>query len=320
MKSLLLSAAALTLVLTACGKQAAPPPAPAPASQAAPAPAAPANEMTKEDKEKAMEEAVAIDTKCDEAASYVMAMEFQLWKQGIDTPADRERLNSDAIIEIFRVAKNYMTGTTDVSPASTDGRMENLYALSAALHKINPNQQAQADELGIKPISMYDLITQALTIGLEIKHNRRDPGTVPQWVTEVLRAQPTAIYLLQVRHNFLGAMPLADISQIKAEGWLGLNSLLHQAEMFLSPWTPNFNEMNQAMLAYDVLKMQYASATGQFLISINENPKLDPSLVKIWKHMRQDRTANTKEDTAAGPRTDLIVQLKGAAGNFSDGN
>jgi hypothetical protein len=63
MKSLLLSAAAMTVFLSACGKEPAPPaPAPAqPAPQAAPAPApaAPASAMSDEDKTKAMEAAKA---------------------------------------------------------------------------------------------------------------------------------------------------------------------------------------------------------------------------------------------------------------------
>jgi hypothetical protein len=61
MKSLLLSAAVMTMILSACGKETAPsaqPPAKS-SSEAAPAPAAPAGEMTKEDKEKAMEAAKA---------------------------------------------------------------------------------------------------------------------------------------------------------------------------------------------------------------------------------------------------------------------
>ena len=61
MKSLLLSAAVVTVILSACGKEPAPPAqSPAmPSSQVAPPPAAPAGEMTKEDKEKAMDAAKA---------------------------------------------------------------------------------------------------------------------------------------------------------------------------------------------------------------------------------------------------------------------
>ncbi|MCX7135854.1 MAG: hypothetical protein NTW47_04165 [Proteobacteria bacterium] len=63
MKPLLLTAAVMTVFLSACGKEPAKPAAPeVPATAVAPAPAAapaPAGEMSKEDKDKAMEAAKA---------------------------------------------------------------------------------------------------------------------------------------------------------------------------------------------------------------------------------------------------------------------
>jgi hypothetical protein len=59
MKSLLLSAAVMTVILSACGRETAPPAQPPAKSSSQAAPGAPASEMTKEDKEKAMEEAKA---------------------------------------------------------------------------------------------------------------------------------------------------------------------------------------------------------------------------------------------------------------------
>ena len=63
MKYLLVSAAVMTVILGACSKEFTPPRQPAvklPSSQAVPSPIAPAGEMTKEDKEKAMEAAKAV--------------------------------------------------------------------------------------------------------------------------------------------------------------------------------------------------------------------------------------------------------------------
>ena len=59
MKSLLLSAAVITVMLSACGKETVPSTQPPAKSSSQAAPAAPAGEMTKEDKEKAMEAAKA---------------------------------------------------------------------------------------------------------------------------------------------------------------------------------------------------------------------------------------------------------------------
>ena len=274
---------------------------------------------TRTNRLKRMEDSVSIDAKISEAAKFVMAMEFQLWKKSVDSPAERELLYVDAMQELFRSSKNYMTGTTDVSPASNNARMQNLYALSAALHRINPNQQAQADALGFTAVSMYDLITEALTLGFQIKSGSLAYTAVPAWVTEVLRSEDTAIYLLRVRYNFLGAMPLADISKIKAEGWFGLNAFIHEADMFLLSWTPDFSNLNQSQVAYEILKMQYASNTGRFLKTINVNPMQSNQVIKIWKHMRQDRTTQTAID-AAGERADLLSQLKGTVTDFENGN
>ena len=62
MKSLLLSAAVMTVILSACGKEAVPPAQPPaqPSFQSAPVSTVPIGGMTKEDKEKAMEAAKAV--------------------------------------------------------------------------------------------------------------------------------------------------------------------------------------------------------------------------------------------------------------------
>jgi hypothetical protein len=57
MKSLLLSAAVMTVLLSACGKEPAAPAQPAPQAAPAPAPAAPAAAMSDEEKMKIVNEA-----------------------------------------------------------------------------------------------------------------------------------------------------------------------------------------------------------------------------------------------------------------------
>ena len=61
MKTLLLFAAAITVILSACSKEPAPTaqPIPQPSPQAVPGPVAPVGELTTQDKEKALEAAKA---------------------------------------------------------------------------------------------------------------------------------------------------------------------------------------------------------------------------------------------------------------------
>jgi hypothetical protein len=235
-----------------------------------------------------MEESKSIEAKISEAGKFFMAMEFQLWKPKLNTEDEMLSHDEDAIVEFFRSIKNYMKpGEENLSPASSDDNMLNLYSLAAAMHRVNPEAEKLGREYGYTPKSFLDLLEEGLRAGVAIRDGRQDMHDIPNYILETLREEQAAIYILRLRYNFLAAMPLADVSKIEEDGgFLGIPGLFRKAHMVLGGWNADVSKLNPSELEYASIKMEGAIQTRDFLKGIGVDPKTDKNLLKIYRHMR----------------------------------
>src|ERR1017187_4161859 len=115
----------------------------------------------------AMDKATTIEKKLDEATNYYFAFEFQQFSNlGSDTLARFEGKKAEAIQEFLMVIQEYISdkdSLKDVSPSCSSAKCQNLYALVTTMGLMNPVQLEYAAANGFTPVSVLDLLEQALS-------------------------------------------------------------------------------------------------------------------------------------------------------------
>ena len=260
--------------------------------------------------QKAMQDAQTLDAKVVKAGEMIMALEFQLLKTKGDPVSDHEHVYETSVKDFLSIVANYMDKKPKIK-IGENGNMENLYALSAVLHRVNPNQVEQAALNGVVAPSIYSLIKEALIMGEEIKAGKRDFRKIPAWAREVLRQENTVvIYLLNLRYNFLISMPLAKVSDISKKGFL------NKLGMLLRPWDAEIENLNATELEYECMKFEYGLETRDFLTSIGREVVTDKNLRKIYSKMRLDENSARSAGKAGA---ELAVRFKNNVSNFLNG-
>ena len=247
----------------------------------------------------AMDKTKDQQAKIGEAGLYYSAFEFQLWTDfANDDEAKLQQLYVDSVTEYFRVISQYIHPDYNPSPTSNDNRMKNLYALAVTMHQVNPN------ETWIVPnqtaLNMLDLVKNSLAA----KELGESGKTLPAYQVEVLNHphEEEAVYMLQLRANFLPAMTLANISKLQKGG---LTAKWAEAKMYLKAWDADISNANLESLEEFRAWMAEANATATFLKGIGQSAKLDTTVQKIFRNMRplnpnsNDKQANPNLRKAA---------------------
>jgi hypothetical protein len=145
-----------------------------------------------------------------EAGLYLVSFEFQVMGSvGIDQDiARRELLYQQAVLEFFlkidelalKGGKVMPHAKPDVDdPMSEENRASAFNAFAFALHKVNRKQAA--DPNYGRPLSMYDLIMNALLLKPEIDNGRIQLPAGPHYIKEVLARPDRVRQLLMTRYN-----------------------------------------------------------------------------------------------------------------------
>jgi hypothetical protein len=167
----------------------------------------------------AMEAQSAPEVKIAEAGVYFQSLEFQLFKaKRCPNETAYEALKRDAVKEFFREINRYGVRFHNINMSSKNSNDLNLAALSVALHEINSNAEAVAKESGTPKVTMLSLIEDALKNKPAID---RGDLQASLYEHELLMNTQDAIYLLQLRANFLGGMVLERLTHINELGKIG---------------------------------------------------------------------------------------------------
>ena len=254
-----------------------------------------------------LEETGALEAKISESWKYFAAFEFQFWKgDGADTPARREALFYEGANEFLREVERYLpeAGRRSASPLSEDPRMSNLYALSVGMEAYNSVQalvSAQALAGGFQRMNMRDLLRGGLVAGLEVEAGRRTLLSLATWERVVLEKRETALYLLQVRMNFLPAIPLARVTDVDRTGIARFMELLR---LGFTRWDAPLGSHSNVQIASmnDWLDKSLAERTFLTPHGVSETgipwARYDTSLTQALSNMRvvDDRAVGSAVD------------------------
>jgi hypothetical protein len=273
-----------------------------------------------------MEKAEKLMPKIAEAGDYVMAFEFQLWKDtGSDTDARRLGLYKDAMLELLKHFKRYTAGDQDKrdpSPLSRSEDKENIYALVSVLHRVNPNAEALNRERGQATVSVLDVLMSGLAAKKQVESGAIPSSDIPAYVSEILREEADVVYALQLRANFLPVVMLARMSKLDDTGASGL---VAKVKAFVAKWDTQIPELNVEQIRYLALIMQHANRTADFLHSIGQSARLDAKVRKILANAKIQEQAITavmtdEEVAVAGTHNEAIRALQAEVTRFLANN
>ena len=152
------------------------------------------------------------------AALFLLAMEYQKWKGDYsDSSGKREGFFTKAVTIFFAHVKDWINNgrplnvnddllyfvNDAVSPS-----FRKAGAMSAELDIVHPEQKGRAEAAGVPTVSMYDLILNSL----KMRDKAVKGETLPEYTKAVLEWERNAIYLLQLRHNFLVAKAMGCVT------------------------------------------------------------------------------------------------------------
>ncbi len=246
-----------------------------------------------------LQRARSLQARVAEAGLYMMSFEFQVMGQvGLDSdPAQRERLYQQGVLEFFLKlddiapsgGKIWPQAQPDVDDLQSDeNRASAFNAMAFALHKTNRKQHP--DPLYGRPMSMYDLIINALLLKPEIDNGRIILPAGPHYIKEVLARPARVKQLLQTRYNMF------------AYGLLGLStnlterSTLSQAMALLGGLDVNLSEKRLGVAGLSYIKeeiLEPAVRTTADMYSIGLTP--DRTLLTRFVMSRSKLTPSTPE-------------------------
>ncbi|MBI2607049.1 MAG: hypothetical protein HYW49_13325 [Deltaproteobacteria bacterium] len=271
---------------------------------------------------RALRESKTMGAKLDAATSYMFAMEFQAWDPLLESNEEREVLFKEGMEDFIEDTKELMTNHAKVSPTSQNAKMWNLYAISAALHKINSLQKNVAKKSPFKIVSMIDLLAGGLDALTAINKSELSVNDISDddYRTVVMRWKEDAIYLLRVRQNFINAFAFA-MSAMEEDGdepsLVRKGILLVGAGMLGIDWTPTLADRDTKQIQYYNIMLDYSLATRDILDRNGIDAKSSKSILKIYRNMdwssegldEQPKEAST-QSLAQRERRDALVKLR----------
>lgn len=166
------------------------------------------------------------------AGEAIGSMWFQWWKGDFNETLVELDERFELGLEVFLTrVKSYTphSGQVDVNAYETSTRSyEGLASIGAKLDYLLKRYQHRTAKAGIQSYSLYDLFLMALK-------NRKHPVRTemfPLAAAKVLQFEREATYLLQLRHNFLPMMVLAEVTPFKDANKVERVTILRQVWMY----------------------------------------------------------------------------------------
>lgn len=240
---------------------------------------------------KSMIESEFIERKLAQAGIYFSAFEFQIWKgTGLDTPERRDSLRFDAASEFLRsVSGACLKHQYSLDVLSKDSSMNDIFAISALLHFVNPNQEVFAKKNGFKPESMLEIIENGMRKKKSLAEGKLSFEDMSNADKEVQVWWDAAVYLIRLRANYLAAITTFKLARLE-EARNGLEEKARQALLMLGAWSPALDYYSSLPGAVKEVTtyLQESTKARKFLREMNIDPKTDPKLKLAIKNLNLD--------------------------------
>lgn len=239
------------------------------------------------------------------ATSLCRSFAFQQWSgTGDETPQIKLDEEADAMFSLLpRLAalinQNYdLNKMNNILPSggAPDNNWKNLASIAAVMETIDRDQQAAAVKFGVPAESIYSLIVK----GLQYKSiYNRDKSQVPPYAREVLVWEQEAVFMLQLRHNYLPIMALSRLSKFAT-------SQSREAMTFINAWmgkSLNIDQLDNAAKIEDqgVKWLQEALETQRVLKKLGYPLQFNYILAKIFGGVEIAIPADVKANLAQTP-------------------
>jgi hypothetical protein len=236
------------------------------------------------------EELVAADTlnlKLARAKSYYYAFDFQVANYveitGVSLVDLRNEFLGLAVSELGKVLPEVMPSGTRWKLDGTDGGNKNqsLMAMAATMHEINVLQGPQSEPVGLRPLSMMDIVLEGLAKKPLVNSGRLQDNQLSKADKEVLREEQIFTHLLRLRVRALAVIALGRISNIQ-------DGIFRKFGMLFTSWEPRFDELNAEQIEYAALILERAQETRVALERMDIPAELDGKVERILKRMKSD--------------------------------
>jgi len=146
------------------------------------------------------------------AGAAVHSMLFQYWKgdfnETLDVLDERFRL---AIEILFVRCLKHIPRTFEVNPLSPNDSYKAIASLGAKLEEQSLGYQTALANAKLEKLSLYDVVM----MGLRGRGQMERAEKLPKAAAMVLRYKQEAIYMMQLRHNYLPMMVLTRMSDFQ---------------------------------------------------------------------------------------------------------
>ena len=226
------------------------------------------------------------------ASSAIESMYFQFWKGDYyETVGVLDRRFALAVETFFVRVSKYIPRHFDVNRVDIAGlipvrnlrpsrEQKALGALGSQLHRMRPEYvEAWMIRHAKDPVSFYDAILLALKNGEALERTE----TLAKTVGKILEYKQEAIYLLQMRHNFLPVMVMARMGDFQNRGLGGqLRAWLFGQTVQLTHKDPSLSASPEQLKTWTEWLRQ-ARQTRETLRAVGIEPRYNSTFVGLLK-------------------------------------
>ncbi len=218
--------------------------------------------------------------KLEYAMIYFGSFEFQHWQNNYeDTLSRRDHLMAKAVELFFAQIDDLIDDSFPISVWNPSGQAYQnwlvLSVMSVAMSQRHPNQELYAKEGKFHARSMMDIIVESLSLKADILRGTK----VPEYVSQVLRWEQQALYLLQLRHNFIPFMVLGTMTNFEESFFAKLRRFL--------PWSLDLSEANEIQIQWWNDWLRQADQTRNILQALHVKPQTNTLMKFIYSSLSE---------------------------------
>ena len=239
------------------------------------------------------------------AQAAMQSLLFQFWKgdysDTIPTLDNRYALSVDTF---FARVNKHIPRTYDVNVMAPNRSYKGIAALGALLHSVRPEYVDGLNKANLPSLSFYEVTVMAL-------QNRNINGPqplLPKTMNKVLEWKQEAVYVLQLRHNFLPLMVFArltDLQDRKDMNFLGLRLPLDKMMLALKGTKVSLNNadpqfrIEDAQLRLWTYWLNSAMETRRVLREMGFTPKYNVTFGTLLNALDFGQDELSKQPTSA---------------------
>ena len=234
------------------------------------------------------------------AAEYMITQEYQSWNIKLDPVTYRHELMDRSVPDFLSKVSNYITDHDSTDPSKNDSKSKDLYALAATLDYVNTIELDGLIGSDEKPVSMLSMIEDGIVAKGAVQTGQKKLSDLPSYQNSVIQMAPEAVYLLQVRQNFLQVMAFSLINEKKNGNPQSKMKSMWDFVMGRTLGT-HFNSKvdyrNAGELELIATLLDSAADAGEFLVNQKIDPKTTPIVKTLLSKMTVPQDSNLTGST-----------------------